>query len=179
MPMKCWTTAGSNGPPLSEKANPPKYRSPKRKNAPGLLSKNLARQHEGGQVEGVGVAFPDVPDCVPQGSRPVGSREEAVVEGLHELRRALVRHLPERDQDRCRPGAEETPRQPEELVSGGDHVEPRHARAQRDELRRQLEVVEVIEREVGAAQADPGEHRVVAPKEAVGGDVDEPAPLSL
>ena len=96
------------------------------------------------------------------------------------MRGALVGHLPQGQEEGCRPGAEQPARQPEQLVAGGDDVDAGDAGAEDDQVRRQLEVVEVVERQVGrGAEADPGEHRVVRPEEAVRGDVEEASPGAL
>src|SRR5271168_1639479 len=74
-----------------------------------------------------------------------------------------------------RSSVQESPDQTEKLVARRDDVQTCRATTQRDEFSLQLELVEVVQAQVCAAEAYAGEHGIVLAKAAVRGDVDQRA----
>src|ERR1700682_3958224 len=85
-------------------------------------------QVEHGALQGLGFGF---------------SLFQSLVKGCHEFSRALVVDIPKTKNQRLRSGMQKTPSQTEEFVAGGNYIQAGRASAERDQLYRQPELVEV------------------------------------
>src|SRR5580698_671981 len=69
--------------------------------------------------------------------------------------------------------------QAKEFVAARDDIQACGAAAQSNQIGLDFQLVEIIEAEVTAAEAYPGEHRIVLTEIAVGGDMNQPAMQAL
>src|SRR5947209_4359550 len=97
------------------------------------------------------------------------------VKTLHQVRGCTVVDVPKAEQQRPRTGKQETSYQSQQFVARRNHIESCGAPAQRNQVRFQVELIEVVKTQIGLPQPDPREHRVVLPEIAVRGYVNRPA----
>ena len=100
---------------------------------------------------------------------------QMAIERRHELRGAVVLHVPESQESGLRAGVDQPPNQSKQLVTFRHYAQAGRAPTEGDEFGRESKLIEIVKTQYAIAQTDSRKHRVILPEVAMRGDVNEPA----
>src|SRR5437764_323892 len=82
-------------------------------------------------------------------------------------------NVPEAEHERLGPRLQEATHETHQFVTSRHDRQTGSATAQGNELRRKLELIKVVQAQIGIAHLDSGEHRIILAKKSMRGDVNE------
>jgi len=90
------------------------------------------------------ILLPEFLHSVLKGASRFARTNEFAIEVLHQLRGALIVHVPQRQKQSGSTSAEEASLKPEQLVAGSDEIHSGSTTAQRNQICVQSHLVEIV-----------------------------------